>query len=97
MEIFENSHVIYANALVNLEEIRLSTNKTTPEIATAANGGNLMQRIKRILQKNTEMKRANSAWTAGLAVVFISAVLLGLFSFSPHVCVNAQNKPGNRK
>jgi len=97
MEIFEDSHVVYASALANLEEIRLRANQQTPRYATAANGGNLMQRIQKILKINTEMNRANSAWSAGLAFVLISAVLTMVFSFNSSSFVNGQNKTSNRK
>ncbi|HTK38835.1 MAG TPA: M56 family metallopeptidase [Pyrinomonadaceae bacterium] len=89
--------VVYATALANLEEIRLSANKAVPSVATAANGGNLMQRIQKILHKKTEITRASSAWPAGLAISLISAVLLGLFSFTPASFVNAQKKANDRK
>jgi beta-lactamase regulating signal transducer with metallopeptidase domain/peptidoglycan/xylan/chitin deacetylase (PgdA/CDA1 family) len=97
LEIFNDSHLTYANALANLEEIRLLTNNHIPSIATAANGGNLMQRIQKILQKNTETRITNSAWSAGLAVLLISAVLITVFSFNSTVFVNAQNKTKDRK
>jgi beta-lactamase regulating signal transducer with metallopeptidase domain/peptidoglycan/xylan/chitin deacetylase (PgdA/CDA1 family) len=97
LEIFSDSHLTYANALANLEEIRLRTNNNIPSLATAANGGNLMQRIQKILQKNTEIRITNSAWSAGLAVLLISAVLISVFSFNSTVLVNAQNKTKNRK
>jgi beta-lactamase regulating signal transducer with metallopeptidase domain len=97
IEIFKDSHVVYARALANLEEIRLRANKQMPRFATAANGGNLMQRIQRILEIKTEMNRANSAWSAGLAVLLTSAVLLAVFSFNSSNFVNAQSKAGNRK
>lgn len=97
LEIFSDSHLTYANTLANLEEIRLRTNRHAPSIATAANGGNLMQRIQKILQKNTETRITNSAWSAGLAVLLISAVVIGVFSFNSSVFVNAQTKTKNRK
>lgn len=98
LEIFSNSSLVYANALANLEEIRLLTNRHAPSIATAANGGNLMQRIQRILQKNTGSRDANSAWSAALAILLIPAVLTAIFSFNSSLFVNAQNKPQkNRK
>ncbi|HEV8591820.1 MAG TPA: M56 family metallopeptidase [Pyrinomonadaceae bacterium] len=97
LSIFENSSVTYANALASLEEIRHLAKHTTPSIVTAANGGNLMQRIKRILQKNTEKAGASSAWPAGLALVLISAVITASFSFSSSPLVNAQSKTSDRK
>ncbi|MDQ3800018.1 MAG: polysaccharide deacetylase family protein [Acidobacteriota bacterium] len=100
VKILENSHIVYASALANLEEIRLSANQNLPPFSTAAvKGGNLMQRITKILQKNTETRaRANSAWSAGLALMLISAVLLAVFSFNQPAFVNAQQaKTKNRK
>jgi len=97
VELFADDRVVYATALANLEEIRLTAKTNAPSIAAAANGGNLMQRINRILNGKTEIPRANSAWSAGLAVALISAVLLAVFSFSPGALVNAQRKPKDRK
>lgn len=97
MEIFEDSHVTYARALANLEEIRLKAKQQMPRYATAANGGNFMQRIQRILKIKTEVSSANSAWTAGLALLLTSAFLLAIFSFSSLDVVNAQQRSGARK
>jgi len=97
LRIFENSRITYANALANLEEIRSLANQTLPPLATAANGGNLMQRITKILQKNTEIKQSSSAWSAIVALALISAVLLTVFSFNQATFVNAQTKTKNRK
>jgi beta-lactamase regulating signal transducer with metallopeptidase domain len=52
---FENPHIVYASALANLEEIRRLTREKTPSFLMAASGGKLMQRINRILEKNTEI------------------------------------------
>ena len=97
IEIFENSRVTYAKALANLEEIRLRSDNNMPRYATAANGGNFMQRIKRILDRKTEASRAKTAWTAGLAFLLTSAFLLTIFSFSSSGLVNAGNKTSDRK
>ena len=58
-----------------------------------------MQRITKILQKNTETRvKASSAWSAGLALVLISAFFLAVFSFNQPAFVNAQtNRAKNRK
>lgn len=97
LEIMTNAHVTYARALANLEEIRLKANKQTPRYATAANGGNLMQRIQKILNVKTETNRANSAWTAGVAVLLTSALFAALFSVNSPGLVNAQKKGGGKK
>ncbi len=97
LRLFEDSHVTYARALANLEDIRQSTDQQLPRFATAANGGNLMQRIERILKIETEAGRATSAWTATLALLLTSAVLLAIFSFSSSGLVNAQRTGKDRK
>lgn len=97
MEIFGDSHTTYARALANLEEIRRLTDQQLPRFATAANGGNLMQRIQKILNVETETSKASSAWTAGLALLLTSAVLLAIFSFNPSNFVNAQSRNDGRK
>ncbi len=97
IEFFGASPIIYANALANLEEARLAARLTAPPVLVAANGGNLMQRIQKILQKNTEISRANSLWSAGLALVLISAVMLSVFSFNKASFVNAQTKAATKK
>ncbi len=98
VEILDNSQIIYASALANLEEIRQTAKITAPPVLVAANGGNLMQRITKILQKNTERKRVNSAWSAMLALALLSAVLLTMvFSFNTDNFVNAQTKMKDKK
>jgi beta-lactamase regulating signal transducer with metallopeptidase domain len=92
-----DDRVVYAMALANLEEIRLSANHAPPLLAAAANGGNLMQRIQRILQEKTEIRSARSAWSAVLALLLISVVLLAIFSYSPQSIVNAQKQLSGRK
>ena len=97
IEIMENAHIAYANALANLEEIRHLTKRTAPSVLVAANGGNLMQRIQRILQKKDGRKRGASAWSAILALAFVPAVLLLVFSFNQSAFVNAQTKAKTKK
>ena len=97
LEIIGAERVTYARALANLEELRQKANKQTPRYATAINGGNLMQRIQKILNVRTEASRANSAWTAGVALLLTSAFFALLFSFSSSELVNAQKRSGGRK
>ena len=97
INLLENSHVVYANALANLEEIRQRANQKLPSLITAANGGNLMQRIQKILQKNTETGRSASAWSAFMALALISAVLLSVFSPDKAAFVNAQTRTKGKK
>ncbi len=98
VEILENSHIVYASALANLEELRQTAKITASPVLVAANGGNLMQRITKILQKNTGRKRVNSAWSAMLALALLSAVLLTmLVSFNTDNFVNAQTKMKDKK
>jgi beta-lactamase regulating signal transducer with metallopeptidase domain len=97
MEIFQDSHTTYARALANLEEVRLRTDQNTPRYSTAANGGNFMQRIQRILKIKTEESSATSAWTAGMALLLTSVFLAAIFSFSSSDVVNAQQRSASRK
>lgn len=98
IDAFADDRVVYATALANLEEIRLRANRdAAPALAPAADGGNLMQRIERILKNKTEIRSANSAWSAGLALALISALLLAVFSFTPKTFVNAQKSPRAEK
>lgn len=94
---FGESRLTYAAALASLEEIRLSTDQTTPRLAATANGGNLMSRIQRILNEKTEISYASPAWSAVLATILISAVLLTIFSFTSSSSVNAQRFKSDRK
>ena len=56
-----------------------------------------MQRISVILQKNTGRKRSASAWSAGLALALLPAVLLAVFSFNQTAIVNAQKKTSAKR
>jgi beta-lactamase regulating signal transducer with metallopeptidase domain len=96
IESFGASRLVYASALANLEEIRLRADKNTP-LVVAANGGNLMKRISAILQKNTGTTRANSLWSAFLAIMLIPALLLGIFWAQSASFVNAQAKTKDKK
>lgn len=92
LEILDSWRIVYAEALANLEEIRLLTNEKTPSVIMAASGGKLMQRIERIIEKNTEMQ-ANSKqsfWSASLALLLISAFLISVFSAQTAFPVNSK-------
>lgn len=96
----ENERVVYAQALANLEELRLLTNGRVPLAAMAAaapNGGNLMLRIQRILKQKTEIKGNPSAWSAMLGFAIISAFLVAVFSFNQAPLVNAQKSAKDKK
>ena len=95
--IFHDSRIIYASALANLEAIRQTADRTTRSLAAAADGGNLMQRIQQILKTRTEASTPGRAWTAGLAFVLTSAVLLGVFLNGSGGLVNAQREANGRK
>jgi len=92
VEILENSQLVYAKALANLEEFRHSAKQTTPRVLVAANGGNLMKRIERIIHKKNAKtgKFQNSLWSASLASALILALMLGIFSTTTNLSVNAQ-------
>jgi len=93
-----NPHIVYASALADLEEIRRLTKEKTPSLIMAASGGKLMQRINRILQKNTERQNPKQTlWSASLAFLLISAVMLSVFWTDSGFDVNAQSKTRNKK
>lgn len=93
---YADARTDYASALAKLEEIR-SADQAMTRLAAASNGGNLMKRIELILNKKTEVSRASSAWTACMALMLTSAVLLSVFSISPGTNVNAESKGSGRK
>lgn len=100
LETLESPRLVYADALANLEEIRLLANKKTPPVAVAASGGKLMKRIERIIEKNTEIKQLSpkqSFWSASLALLLISAVLISVFSAQTALSVNAKNEINEKK
>lgn len=74
---FENERFIYANALATLEEIRTTL---TPNLAMAADGGNLMKRIENILIGNRKLNSKNiSIWSAVFAVTFVLGISVGIY------------------
>ena len=94
---FYGERLCYAQALANLETLRRMARNIQPQLAAAANGGKLMNRMQRIMQKEAETARFNSLWSVGLVGVLISAIVLTLFSVGDRVSVNAENKSKNKK
>jgi beta-lactamase regulating signal transducer with metallopeptidase domain len=69
--------VIYARALVNLEQSRAAHTS----FALAANGGSLLFRIQRLLRANETDDRRGPSWLSGVAgVVIVALVLAGFYS-----------------
>jgi len=62
----------YARALARLEELR------APEIAMAANGGSLLDRIRRIAGARAESIGLGSRWTAAVAMLSIVAIIVAV-------------------
>lgn len=62
----------YARALARLEELR------APEIAMAANGGSLLDRIRRIAGSRAESIGLGSRWTAAVAMLSIVAIIVAV-------------------
>lgn len=68
------SVVIYARALARLEQLR----GVTPQLAVAANGGSLLQRIQRLVGKPAHGSRSVESWLAGvIALVAVFSILAG--------------------
>jgi beta-lactamase regulating signal transducer with metallopeptidase domain len=61
----------YAQALTTIEEIRFSR----PELAVAASGGNLLERIKRLLVKNSS-NNEKAGWLPSAIMILVIAGLL---------------------
>lgn len=79
-QVFETERIIYANALANLEEIRLTETQAAPILAMSGNGGNLMKRIENILQGNRKLNSKNiSIWSAVFAVTFVIGITTGIY------------------
>ncbi|MBX7170644.1 MAG: hypothetical protein K1X72_06770 [Pyrinomonadaceae bacterium] len=75
-QLFETERFVYAKALANLEESRT----TTPILAMAANGGNLMKRIEKILNGSRKINSKNvSIWSAVFAVTFVIGLSVGIY------------------
>ncbi len=81
LQTLENAQFTYANALANLEVIRSSANQNKLQLNVAANGGKLMNRIERIVKKETKNKNRfqNSLWSASLASMLILAFFATVF------------------
>jgi peptidoglycan/xylan/chitin deacetylase (PgdA/CDA1 family) len=100
VRMLENSQIVYANALANLEEFRLAAKQTaSPVLVAAVNGGKLMKRIQRIINNKNTKKRTiqNSLWSASLTCALILAFIAALFSATNESPVNAQNKSNDGK
>jgi len=94
IQMLENSQFTYANALANLEEFRQTTKQGVTQIAVAANGGKLMNRIQRIIRKGKTKKSGiqNSLWSASLASALILVILTTVFWASVMADVNESFK-----
>lgn len=62
--------ILYARALAQLEELR-----ATPLLAVAANGGSLLQRVRRLVGARTDRSLFSSGWTAAAAMASFVALL----------------------
>lgn len=66
------NRIQYARALTRLEELRAAA----PTIAVAANGGSLLERIRRIATNRDEVTSTTSRWAAAIAVLSIIGIAL---------------------
>lgn len=77
LKIFSGDTLLYASALANLEDFRAKS--LTPVNIVAANGGNLMMRIQRIIKKSAENNRNKESFPSILPVfLFFAAFLSGV-------------------
>jgi beta-lactamase regulating signal transducer with metallopeptidase domain len=99
VRILDDSQIVYATALANLEEFRQRAKATRSPVLVAANGGKLMKRIERIIEKKNAKKGVfqTSLWSASLVSALILALVLGLFSAIEQSPVNAQSKSNDNR
>lgn len=75
-QMLETERFVYATALANLEDSRASA----PTLAMAADGGNLMKRIEKILNGSRKISSKNvSIWSAVFAVTLILGLSVGVY------------------
>jgi beta-lactamase regulating signal transducer with metallopeptidase domain len=81
--------LVYARALTELEQIRIRT----PQLAMAANGGSLLDRVRRLLEPERDPARQFSAihadWVTGVAV---AVCVISIWATS-HAPVRRQTEP----
>ncbi len=95
LQSLENAQFTYANALANLEAFRHTAKQNEPQFSVAANGGKLMNRIERIVKKETKRSEVqNSLWSASLTSMLILAFLVSVFWANAQADVN-QNPDWN--
>src|SRR5579871_1183746 len=75
------SRFVYARALTALEQLRCGS----PQFAMAATGGPLLSRVRRLLGKDDEHRRALPVWIA------IATVIVGVLAVSSGIRLRAQN------
>lgn len=96
LKIFAGERLLYANALANLEDFRSRINNLTAPNGVAANGGNLIMRIQRIIKKGTEKNhQRQSFWAIVPVLLVISAVLTTAFLIHGQAVVNGENSKTN--
>jgi beta-lactamase regulating signal transducer with metallopeptidase domain/peptidoglycan/xylan/chitin deacetylase (PgdA/CDA1 family) len=93
---FSDSRTVYARALASLEEVRSMTDPL-PRHANAANGGNLMERINMILNRNNTRSTSASVLSAGLTLSLIVVLVAAASIFTSSTLVDAQVRSSGRK
>jgi bla regulator protein blaR1 len=73
--------LLYARALCELEELRAAT----PRLAMAANGGSLVERIRRVLGARPARSASPSRWVAGAFAMSTVLMLVMIAGFRPAV------------
>jgi hypothetical protein len=77
LKIFNGEPLLYASALANLEDFRAES--ITPLNIVAANGGNLIMRIQRIIKRSAENNHTKESFRSTLSVfLFVAAFLSGV-------------------
>lgn len=78
--------ILYARALAQLEELR-----ATPAMAIAANGGSLIERVRRLVGARSDRSLFSSGWTAAAAMASFIALLA--LTTAPMLAERVQTPP----
>lgn len=92
LKIYEREPLLYASALANLEDFRSRISNLAAPNIVAANGGNLMLRIQRIIKKSSEKTRPRQSFWAIIPVfLVISAILATVFLTNGQAVITGEN------
>lgn len=96
LKIFSSESLLYASALANLEDFRGKS--LTPLNIVAANGGNLMMRIQRIIKRSAEDNHTKESFRSILPVfLFLAAFLSGVLLTGWYIATDKKEIVNDRR